>query len=39
MEVEPIKKSLRETTLEVENPVKKSGAIDASIINRIQEIE
>ena len=39
MKVESVKKSLRETTLEVENPGKKSGAIDASIINRIQEIE
>ena len=39
MEVETIKKSQRETTLEIENLGKKSGAIDASITNRIQEIE
>jgi hypothetical protein len=39
MEVETIKKSQRETTLEIENLGKKSGAIDASISNRIQEIE
>jgi chromosome segregation ATPase len=39
MEVETIKKSQRETTLEIENIGKKSGAIDASITNRIQEIE
>ena len=39
IEVETIKKSQRETTLEIENLGKKSGAIDASIINRIQEIE
>jgi uncharacterized protein YdcH (DUF465 family) len=39
MEVETIKKSQRETTLEIENLGKKSGAIFASIINRIQEIE
>ena len=39
MEVEAIKKSQRETTLETENLGKKSGAIDASIINRIKEIE
>jgi hypothetical protein len=36
MEVETIKKSQRETTLEIENLGKKSGAID---VNRIQEIE
>jgi cell division protein FtsB len=36
MEVETIKKSQRETTLEIENLGKKSGAIDASITNRIQ---
>jgi uncharacterized coiled-coil protein SlyX len=39
MEVETIKKSQRETTLEMENIGKKSGAIDASITNRIQEME
>jgi methyl-accepting chemotaxis protein len=39
MEVETIKKSQRETTEEIENLGKKSGAIDASITNRIQEIE
>jgi hypothetical protein len=39
MEVEIIAKSQRETTLERENRGKKSGAIDASITNRIQEIE
>jgi predicted nucleic acid-binding Zn-ribbon protein len=39
MEVETIKKSQRDNTLEIENLEKKSGAIDASIRNRIQEIE
>ena len=39
MEVEKIKKSQKKTTLEIENLGKKSGAIDASITNRIQEIE
>jgi prefoldin subunit 5 len=39
MEVETIKKSQRETTLEIENLGKKLGAIDASITNRIQEME
>ena len=39
MEVETIKKSQRETTLEIENLGKRSGVIDASITNRIQEIE
>jgi hypothetical protein len=34
MEVETIKKSQREKTLEIENLGKKSGAIEASIINR-----
>jgi prefoldin subunit 5 len=38
MEVETIKKSQRETTLEIEILGKKSGAIDASITNRIQEM-
>jgi hypothetical protein len=35
MEAETIKKSQRETTLEIEILGKKSGAIDASIPNRI----
>jgi hypothetical protein len=36
MKVEKIKKSQRETTLEIENLGKKSGAIDENITNRIQ---
>ena len=39
MEIESIKKSQRETTLELENLGKRSGATDASIKNRIQEID
>ena len=39
MEVETIKKTQRETTLEIENLGKRSGIIDTSITNRIQEIE
>ena len=39
MEIETIKKSQRETTLELENLGKRSVVIDASITNRIQEIE
>ena len=39
MGIETIKKSQRETNMEIENLGKKSGATDASIINRIQEIE
>ena len=39
MEVETIKKSQRETTLELEKLGKRSGVIDARITNRIQEIE
>ena len=39
MEIETIKKSQREITLEMENIGKRSGVIDASITNRIQEIE
>jgi hypothetical protein len=39
MEIETIKKSQRETTLEIENLGKRSGVIDASITNRIQQIE
>ena len=35
MELETIKKSQRETTVEIENLGKKSGAIDASITNKI----
>ena len=39
MKVEKVKKSQRKTTLEIENLGKKSGIIDESITNRIQEIE
>jgi predicted nucleic acid-binding Zn-ribbon protein len=39
MEIETIKKSQRETTLEIENLGKRSGVIEVSITNRIQEIE
>jgi predicted nucleic acid-binding Zn-ribbon protein len=39
MEIETIKKSQRGTTLELENLGKRSGVIDASITNRIQETE
>jgi predicted nucleic acid-binding Zn-ribbon protein len=39
MKIETIKKSQRETTLELEKLGKSSGVIDASITNRIQEIE
>ena len=39
MELETIKKSQKETTLEIEILGKKSGAIDASITNRFQEME
>jgi prefoldin subunit 5 len=39
MEIETIKKSQRESTLEIENLGKRSRVIDASITNRIQEIE
>jgi len=39
MEIETIKISQRETTLEIENLGKRPGVIDASITNRIQEIE
>jgi predicted nucleic acid-binding Zn-ribbon protein len=39
MEVETIKKTQRETTLKIETLGKKSGTIDASISNRIQEME
>jgi cell division protein FtsL len=39
MEVETMKKTQRETTLELETLGKKSGTIDVSISNRIQEME
>jgi hypothetical protein len=39
MEVETIKKTQRETTLEIETLGKKLGAIDVSVTNRIQEME
>ena len=39
MEVETIKKSQRETTQDIENLGKKSGVMDTSINDRIQEIE
>ena len=39
MEIETIKKSQRETTLELGNLGTRSGVIDASITNRIQELE
>ena len=39
MEMETIKKSKRETALELENLGKRSGVIDVSITNRIEEIE
>ena len=39
MKKETIKKSQRETTLEIENLRQKSGVIDASITNRIHAIE
>jgi predicted nucleic acid-binding Zn-ribbon protein len=39
IEVETIKKSQGETTLEIGILGKKSGTIDASISNRIQEME
>jgi uncharacterized coiled-coil protein SlyX len=39
MEVETIKKSQRETTMEIEILGKKPGAIGASVSNRIQEME
>jgi hypothetical protein len=39
VELETIKKSQRETILELENLGKRSGVIDASITNRIQDIE
>ena len=39
VEIATIKKTQRETTLEIEILGKKSGTIDASISNRIQEME
>jgi hypothetical protein len=39
MEVETIKKTRRETTLEIETLGKISGSIDVSISSRIQEME
>jgi chromosome segregation ATPase len=39
MDVETVNKSQRETTLKIENLEKMSGVKDASITNRIQEIE
>jgi hypothetical protein len=39
MEVEAMKKTQREATLEIETLGKKSGIIDASMSNRIQEME
>jgi hypothetical protein len=39
MEVETMKKTQRDTILEIENLGKKSGTIDVSISNRIQEME
>ena len=39
MEIETINKSQRETTMELENLGKRLEVTDASITNRIQEIE
>jgi predicted transcriptional regulator len=39
IQIETMKKSQRETTLEIEKRGKRSGVIDASITNRIQEIK
>ena len=39
MEIKTIKKSERERTLEIKSLGKKSGTIDSSISNRVQEIE
>ena len=39
MEIKTIKKSERETSLEKENLGKRTGVIDASITNKIQEIQ
>jgi prefoldin subunit 5 len=39
MEIEIIKKTQRKTTLEIEKLRKMSGAIDASITNKFQEMK
>jgi prefoldin subunit 5 len=39
MDIETIKKSLRETTLELQNLEKRSGVIETRISNRIQETQ
>ena len=39
MEIETIRKSQRDTTLAIENLGQRPGDIDASITNRIEEIE
>jgi hypothetical protein len=39
IEIETIKKSQRETTVELKNLGKRSGVIDVSITNRIKETE
>jgi hypothetical protein len=39
MRIETIKKSQRETALEIENLGRRSGVIEENITNRIQEIE
>jgi hypothetical protein len=39
MEIVTIKKSQRETILEIENLGKRSGIIDTGITNRVQEIQ
>jgi archaellum component FlaC len=39
MEIETIKKSQRETALELENLGKRPGVIDSSITNRMHDIE
>jgi predicted nucleic acid-binding Zn-ribbon protein len=38
-EIDTIKKTRSEATMEIENLGKKSGSIDATISNRIQEME
>jgi predicted nucleic acid-binding Zn-ribbon protein len=38
MEIEPLKKTQKEAGLEMENLGKRTGVIDESITNRIQEI-
>ena len=39
MEIDTIKKSQKETSLEIEDLRKESGVIDTSITNRLQELE